>query len=33
MTLRQGLLAMLIAPATMFSMSAMLWLWWDLAVR
>jgi hypothetical protein len=29
MTLREGLLAL----AMMFAFSAMLWVWWDLAVR
>jgi hypothetical protein len=33
MTLGQRLLAALIALAMMFTMSAGLWLWWDLVVR
>jgi len=33
MTLRQGLLAALLALAMMGSMSVGLWLWWDFAVR
>jgi hypothetical protein len=33
MTLGQRLLAALRADAMMFAFSAMLWLWWDLAVR
>jgi len=33
MTLRQGLLAAVLALAMMGSMSAGLWVWWDFAVR
>jgi len=33
MMLRQGLLAALLALAMMGSMSAGLWVWWDLVVR
>jgi len=33
MTLRQGLLAALLAFAMMCSMSAGLWVWWEIAGR